>query len=53
MRVLTLKISAKKNNKFANLKENHHLCTRIIKLRHSFLNGYGRLRTAFLLEKSN
>ena len=38
---------------FGNVVEKHYLCIRLLKLRHSFLNGYGRLRTAFLLQFYN
>ena len=34
---------------FGNINKKHYLCSKLLKLRHSFLNGYGRLRTAFLL----
>ena len=33
---------------FGNVKEKRYLCTKLLKLRHSFLNGHGRLRTVFL-----
>ena len=33
---------------FGNINKKHYFCSSLLKLRHSFLNGYGRLRTAFL-----
>ena len=39
-----------KSLKILGLFENNaYLCSRLLKLRHSFLNGHGRPRTAFLL----
>gem|GEM_PF-106923 len=34
---------------FGSFVGKHYICTKLVKHRHSFLNGYGRLRTAFLL----
>ena len=36
-------------NLFGSLLAYSYLCSKLLKLRHSFLNGYGRPRTAFLL----